>query len=179
MKKQLIGCLALTLSICFTSYVTAQMHEPTEEHQILKDDVGVWKAELSVWMAPGTEPMKSSGKETITMLGELWALSEFAGEFGGMPFGGRGTTGFDPAKRKYVGTWIDSMTPTISHMEGTYDAETKTMTMMTTVMGPDGQPSEGKNVAVRVDEDTRNFSMYVKTGDEWFKSVEIAYTREK
>ena len=45
-----------------------------------------------------------------------------------MAFEGRGQFGYDPAKKKYVGTWIDSMSPTLRVLEGTYDAKTKTLT---------------------------------------------------
>jgi hypothetical protein len=33
-----------------------------------------------------------------------------------------GSTGFDPMKGKYVGTWIDSMSPTMMVLEGDFDA---------------------------------------------------------
>ena len=52
------------------------------------------------------------------MTGGLWVLSKFEGDFGGMKFEGRGQFGYDPIKKKYVGTWIDSMSPTLSVLEG-------------------------------------------------------------
>ena len=35
-----------------------------------------------------------------------------------MEFHGQGQTGYDPNKKKYVGTWVDSISPTIMIMEG-------------------------------------------------------------
>ena len=49
------------------------------------------------------------GQHSVT--GGLWVASTFQGDFGGMTFEGRGQFGYDPAKKKYVGTWIDSMSP--------------------------------------------------------------------
>ena len=44
----------------------------------------------------------------------------------GAPFYGHGTSTWDPAKKKYVGTWTDSMSTGISLGESIYDAVTKT-----------------------------------------------------
>ena len=78
---------------------------------------------------PNAEPMVSKGTETNTVMpGGLWVLSKFEGDFGGMPFEGRGQFGYDVLKKKYVGTWIDSMTPSVCVLDGSYDAKTKTMT---------------------------------------------------
>ena len=56
------------------------------------------------------------------------------------PFVGHGTTGFDPATGKYVGTWIDSWSPTVMHLEGSCDASGKVLTMTGMAPGPDCKP---------------------------------------
>ena len=78
---------------------------------------------------PDAEPSVSKGTEVNEVLpGGLWLLSKFEGDFGGMKFSGRGQFGYDPVKKKYVGTWIDSTSTVLSVLEGEYDAKTKTMT---------------------------------------------------
>ncbi len=57
-------------------------------------------------------------------------------KFGDMDFHGQGQTGYDPAKKKYIGTWVDSMSPTIMMMEGDFDPRTKTLTMYSKGTGP-------------------------------------------
>ena len=52
------------------------------------------------------------------LAGGLWLISTFEGEFGGAKFEGRGQFGYDASKGKYVGTWIDSMSPNMSLLEG-------------------------------------------------------------
>ena len=104
------------------------MPTPGPEHEMLKKDVGTWDATVEMFMAPGAPPAVSKGTETVTMLGGFWQLTEFKSEMMGQPFEGRGATGYDPAKKKYVGTWVDSMTPGYYTVEGTYDPATKTLT---------------------------------------------------
>ena len=115
------------------------------------------------------------------MLGDLWVVSDFSGNFGGMPFSGRGQFGYDAQNKKYFGTWIDSMTPTATKMVGNWDAETKTMTYDTEGMGMDGNVAKGKNITVYESEDKRTMTMYmaVPGSDEMAKAMEIQYTRSK
>ena len=109
------------------------MPTPGPEHEMLKKDVGTWDATVEMFM-PGAPPSVSKGTEIVTMLGGFWQLSEFKSEMMGQPFEGRGTMGYDPAKKRYVGIWVDTMTPGFSTVEATYDPATKTMT------GHDGGP---------------------------------------
>ena len=57
--------------------------------------------------------------------GGLWIISDYVAELGSMKFEGHGIIGYNPEKKRYVGTWVDNMTPMISPMEGTYDVEKK------------------------------------------------------
>ena len=50
-------------------------------------------------------------------------------------FEGHGTETYDKGKKKYVGSWTDSMSTGLSTSEGTYDATSKTMTGW--MVGPD------------------------------------------
>jgi len=153
------------------------MPTPGPEHAMLKKDVGTWDATVETFMAPGTPPSVSKGTDTVTMLGGFWQLSEFKSEMMGQPFEGRGATGFDPAKKKYVGTWVDSMTPGYYTVEGAYDAATKTMTA--TMEGPDptGAVTKTKETTVWPDPDTRVFTMYAPDGKT--VSMRITYKRRK
>ncbi|MBL8901190.1 MAG: DUF1579 domain-containing protein [Planctomycetes bacterium] len=102
--------------------------EATAEHKMLLKAVGEWEGKIVAEM-PGAPAQDFPATETITAVGEFWVQSKFACNFMGMPFAGAGTTGYDVAKKKYVGTWIDSMTTELAVMEGTYDAEKKALVM--------------------------------------------------
>ena len=102
--------------------------KPGPEHAALKPQAGEWDATVESFMAPGQPPLLSKGTETGTMIGDFWLVSDFKSDMMGQPFTGHGTLGYDPAKKKYVSTWIDSMTPTLSLGESDYDAATHTFT---------------------------------------------------
>ena len=139
---------------------------------MLQKQVGTWETTMKV---AGTE---SKGIATYKMdLGGLWLVSTFEGQLMGAKFSGRGFDSYDPAKKKYVGVWIDSMSASPLTMEGNYDAAKKTMTMEGTAPGMDGKPTTYKAVSQMPDDDTINFSMYVGGGKE--PEFTILYKRKK
>lgn len=160
----------------------APIPKPTKEHDLLKKDLGTWDATIKSWMDPSkTEPEVSKGTETNTMLpGGLWMLSEFKGEFAGMPFHGRGQYSYDPGKKKYVGTWIDSMTTSPMLLEGTFDDASHSLTYNSDSVGPDGKPYKMKNVSTYRADGSRVVTMHMKseaTGPDFVKVMEITYTK--
>jgi hypothetical protein len=160
----------------------AYLGRPEPEHAVLKEDIGRWKAEMKVWMAPDAPPEMTTGTETNRLLGGLWLISDFRAEFAGEPYQGHGINGYDPVKKKYVGTWVDSMSKTMISMEGDYDAATKTMTML----GKSYDPAQQKLIDTKIgtstkDENTRTMAMYMLPagpGGEEIKAMEVTYTLE-
>jgi hypothetical protein len=156
--------------------------KPTKEHALFQKDLGTWDAAVKSWMAPNAEPVASKGTETNTLLpGGLWMLSEFKGSFGGMDFHGRGQSGFDPSKKKYVATWIDSFSTNVMTMEGSYDEATHTITMTGDALDMTGKPAKMKNVTNYKPDGTRAMTMFMKseaTGPDFVKVMEINYTKK-
>lgn len=172
-----LALLAMTpLAMAAENFMT-----PTKHHNEMARDVGVWDAEVSMWMEPESEPVKSKAVETNKMLGKMWLLSEFEGSFGGEKFSGRGAFGYDPIKKKYVGGWIDTMSPFMMKMEGDYDVETHTLTMLGE--GTDcmtGKACKSKIITRYESEDSKTFEMHGQGEDgKWFKTMEAKYTRRK
>lgn len=100
------------------------MHvEPSNEHAWLAKLAGEWEFEHEC-AEPGKPPVKLRGRERVTMLGDLWMIAEGEGE---MPGGGVSrsimTIGFDPAKGKFVGSFIASVMTNLWPYEGSLDAE--------------------------------------------------------
>jgi Protein of unknown function (DUF1579) len=155
------------------------MPKPGPEHQILKEDEGTWAATVEVFM-PGAPAMTSKGMETNRIgCGGLCLISDFKSDMMGMPFEGHGTTVYDPAKKKYVGSWSDSMSAGMMLGESTYDAATKTVTGW--MEGPDmtGKVTRSKSV-VEYKDGTRVMSMYT-TGPDGKEglTMRITYARQK
>lgn len=186
-----VGRLAsVALVLALASRARAQeggppVPRPTAEHKVLTADAGAWDAEIKSYMeGPDAEPMVSRGTEVNTVMsGGLWLLSEFKGDFGGMPFEGRGQFGYDPIKKKYVGTWIDSMSPNLSVLEGHYDPKTRTMTYEGEGVDPATKSKyTQKMVTTSKDDNTRVFTLLMKsaeTGGQEVKFMEVTYTRKK
>jgi Protein of unknown function (DUF1579) len=176
--------LSVAAWILAASAVAQEPPKPTEEHKILAADEGTWDATVKSYVnGPTAEPSVSKGTEVNeVMVGGLWVLSRFDGEVGGTKFQGRGQFGFDPLKKKYVGTWVDSMTATISLLEGSYDAKTRTMTYVGDGVDPSTKMKYTQRMVTTMKADgTRAFTLYMKfegRGDE-MKLMEVAYTKRK
>jgi hypothetical protein len=113
--------------------------EPQKEHDWLQKLVGEWTYESDEPTKPGQPPAKCTGTESVRSLGGFWVLAEGQG---GMPGGGAATMvltlGYDPQKKRYVGTWIGSMMSHLWVYEGAVDVTGNTLTLH----------AEGPNMAV-------------------------------
>ena len=102
---------------------------PEKEHEWLKQLVGEWDTEAEATMGPGQPPMKCKGTESTRAVGGFWVISENKGTVMDQPMTGIMTLGYDPQKKKYVGTWVDSMINHLWRYEGTLDASGKILTL--------------------------------------------------
>jgi hypothetical protein len=157
------------------------MPKPGPEHAVLKMDVGTWDAAIEITPGPGAPAVKSKGVEVNTLgCGGLCLISDFKADMMGSPFQGHGVATWDPAKKKYVGSWTDSMSRGIAIGESTYDAAAKKMTG--TMEGPDetGKLVKSRSVAVWTSPTTRVFTMYSPGPDgKEAETMKITYTRRK
>lgn len=176
--KVFVVVLSLVL---FAAVANAQI-QPTAEHELLKAMVGEWNAKMKLYHTPGAEPEVTECTETVELLpGGMWVTSRFEGKIMGMPFSGIGTSGYDPTEKKYIGTWVDSMSPYMQTIKGDYDAKTKTMTSISTSRNPlNGEEITYKEIGREIDDDTRTFEMHMPNEKgEYVKMMEIEYTRKK
>jgi hypothetical protein len=154
---------------------------PGEGHKALEPMVGSWNVETTSWQRPGAPPQTSTGTaESTWVLGGRFVREEVHGEFAGMKFDGLGFTGYDNYKKKYVGTWMDTMGTMMMTMEGTADPTGKLFTMTSTIDDVmTGKPVKVRSVTRVVDENRHVMEMFGPdpTGKE-FKSLEIVYTRK-
>ena len=118
--------LSLALAACKSepkkpAMTMADWMTPGEAHQQLVKGVGYWEGTLTMFGEHAT-PQPIHATETVEAVGPFWIQSRFTCDFMGQPYVGTGCVGYDPAKKKYVGTWIDSMSSYFSKMEGQKDA---------------------------------------------------------
>jgi len=178
--------LTLMVVVFATTFVAesanAQGFQAQEEHALLKKDVGVWDAKGKMWMPGVADPLEFEGVETNEMLGDLFTITDFRGDFGGMAFRGHGRVGFNPTSKKYESTWFDVTNPWGMTGEGTYDADSKTLTLMTTSKSATGEDKKGKSTLHYQDKNTRVMTAYSsdpEDGDKMVKEMEIIYTRKQ
>jgi hypothetical protein len=115
-------CLSLMAVLCVAIAAAQdppQPSTPQKEHEWLQQFVGEWEGDVG------------QAKSTARMLGGLWLVADVKASFGAMAMSAVHTVGYDPQKKKYVGTWIDSMTAYLWKYEGTVDATGKVLTLDT------------------------------------------------
>lgn len=156
-----------------------EIAKPQKEHLWLKQLAGDWTYDFEAQMPDGTT-MKTSGTESVRMIGELWAVAEGKGA---MPDGTPTTTvltvGYDADARKYVGTWFGSMMTRLWIYDCSMDASGKVLTM--SVEGPsmDGQgTSLYQDIIEITDKDHRTFRSRGQDKDgSWRDFMSMTYTR--
>ena len=157
--------------------------KPGPEHQVLKADEGTWDAVIEFVPGPGAPAMTSKGVETDRMsCGGLCLVTDFKGEMvPGTSFEGHGVSTWDPAKKKYVGSWTDSMSQGLAVSEGAWDPASKQMTGW--MEGPDmtGKVVKMKSVVeYRDNGNTRVMTMNGPGPDgKEVQMMKITYTRRK
>lgn len=121
--------LSITPAIARAQQGPPPAPKPGPEHEILKMDAGTWDAVVEFVPGPGAPLEKSKGVEVNTIgCGGLCLISDFKGEAMGSPFHGHGITTWDAVKKKYVGSWTDSMSQGLLIGEMAYDAAKKQAT---------------------------------------------------
>jgi hypothetical protein len=147
--------------------------EPQKEHQWLQKLVGEWTCEGEATMEPGKPPAQWKAFESVRSL---------AGE---MPGGGASTTlmtlGYDPQKKRYVGTFIGSMMTNLWVYDGALDAAGRVLTLDTE--GPDftaeGKMTKYKDMIEFKSDDHRVLTSNMLGDDGKWHGVMTAHYRRK
>jgi hypothetical protein len=153
---------------------------PGEPHKQLASLAGSWTTTTKEWMEPGKPPLESTGSVEMKMLlGGRFLQQDFNGDMMGQPYSGIGITAYDNLGKRYVSTWIDTMSTGIFTMEGTASADGKTITLRGQHDEPGGGRMAHRAVWKIVDSNTQTFDMYGthRHGKE-MKMMEITYTRK-
>ena len=156
--------------------------QPGPEQEIFKSDAGTWDAVVEMSPGPGMPAMTSSGVETSTVgCGGLCLITDFKGELmPGVTFAGHGLTAYDSNKKKYVGSWSDSMSSGIQTSESTMDPSTKTLTGWMEGTDMNGAPMKSKMTSTYPDADHRVMTAFATGPDgKEFQTMKITYTRRK
>jgi hypothetical protein len=189
MRKVLTGSfLAVAVGLAVRA---AQDHpplpKPVKEHDWLRQLEGSWEGEFHMLVDPANPqktletPRKSKMTETTRMVGGFWAVPVIKSEMFGQPFEALGQIGYDAAKGKYVGTWIDSMMPFLWSYEGSVDASGRILTLEAT--GPScedpNRMAKYRDVHEIVDKNTRRMSSSFEKDGKWIPIMKAELKRTK
>ena len=157
--------------------------EVQKQHRWLSQLVGEWTYEHNTPPAPGEEPHKFTGTERVRMLGDVWVILE--GE-GNMPDGSLArsviTLGYDPQKKRFVGTFIGSTMTNLWVYEGELDEAERILTLDTE--GPHfttpGATTMYKDVIEIISNDERTLTSRALNDDgTWQEFMRATYRRTR
>lgn len=155
---------------------------PGPEHEMLATMAGEWSAETKCHMSgPDAPPTVSKGTTKAKMiLGGRYLQEEFSGEMMGKKFEGISLTGYDKFNKKFVNIWIDNMSTGVFSSEGTYDKESKVLTMTGKMDDPmTGEKGKQMRLLTRVISPEKHiFEMHDVSLGEKSKVMEITYQRK-
>ena len=119
------------------------MHpELLPEHQWLLKLVGEWAFESECQMGPDQPVMKNTGTEVVRSVGGLWTQGEMTSASPtGENWSSVMTLGYDPQKKRFVGTFIASVMSYLWLYDGGLDATGKILIL--DAEGPGMTPDAG------------------------------------
>lgn len=144
-----------------------QVPEPGPEHRWLERMVGEWTCESECSMGPDQPPMTTRGTEVVRSLGGLWMVNEMEMPGpDGAPMHSVMTLGFDPAKGRFVGSFIASCMTHMWPYNGTLDASGKVLTLDSEGPAFSGEGmSKYQDIVELLDDDTRELRSQVRNAD--------------
>ena len=150
-----------------------------KEHRWLQKLVGEWTSETGL----GETGKKSTGTESVRSLGGLWVLAEGQGEMpDGTPAISLMTLGYDPAKKRFVGTWIGSMMTHLWVYDGELDEAERVLTLNSEgpSMSGDGTMARYQDLIEFKSADHRTLTARVHGADgSWQQFMSVEYRRRR
>lgn len=152
--------------------------EAAEHHRWLQQLCGNWTFEGECFTPEGSS--KQKGTQTISKFGDLWIQAESETEVDGDTMKSIITLGYDPAKSKFVGSFIATVMTSFWVYEGELDAAKKLLPLK--CKGPrfDGKPglSDYEDVIDIVSPNEYYLRGRIKQDDgTWVEFMKTRYTR--
>ncbi len=160
--------------------------QPTPQHQWLQKLIGNWSFEGTPGLeCPGPAGSEhATARESVRALGDLWIVAELKGKMPGCDIDMTciTTLGFDPAKGKFVGSWIGTPMAMMFVYEGELSADGSTLSLACTGPAFD-DPTKTANYRDNiqfVSADERNFFSEVQQQDgSWKRFMQGVHRRIK
>ncbi len=183
-----LALLAVTIALSSTAIRAAdppmppETPKPEKEHEWLKQFKGEWTSTVEIFAMPGQPAFPATGSETVKSLGDFWIISESKMVMGEMKMDSMFTVGYDTEKKKFVGTWHDSLSTYMWKYEGTLNKEGTALTLDTEGPCPcmGGKHTKFKEVTEFKNKDHKVFtSSYLDEKGKWVLMVKMDSKRKK
>jgi hypothetical protein len=139
-----------------TQQTPPEAAQPQNEHRWLQRLVGEWTIESEASMAPDQPAMKTTGTETVRALGDLWIVGEGTSQMpDGATYNSILTLGYDPDKKRFVGTWIGSVMTYLWLYDGKLEGNTLTLDCEGPSMAGDGSMAKYQDIIEMASDDHR------------------------
>jgi hypothetical protein len=151
---------------------------PTDEHEWLAQMVGEWTYRSEGTMPDGTTHV-TEGRESVRRFGDYWVIAD--GEWKD-PAGGIDrsitTLGFDPAKGRFVGSFIGTMMTHFWLYDGELDEGRTTLSLPSDgpAMDGSGGTQHYKDV-IELKDGERTMTAWMQTDGEWKQFMRMKYTK--
>jgi hypothetical protein len=161
--------------------VYRKLGTPSAPHKMLAKLTGTWTTKTKAWMEPGKSPMEGTGTcEQKMILDGRYLQQEYTGEMMGRPFTGINLLGFNNHTKKYVSTWIDSMSTVIYYFEGTASEDGRTITQKCGYNDPVRGPMLWRSVTRIVNDNAVEYEMYLAPkGGKEERMMEMTVSRRR
>ncbi len=159
----------------------AKLAAPGEPHEELARFDGEWDVVSKFWMAPGQEPMASTGASKNKMiLGGRYSLQKYESTFMGKPFNGLGITGYDNVTKEYQSVWMDDMSTAIMFGTGKELEDGSVEIVMKYTDPMDGKDKAMRSVSRWLEDGSTVFEMFGPGPDgKEYKTMEMVYSQKK
>lgn len=152
--------------------------KPGDMHRWLAASEGTWDVTAKHYDMKGAVT-ESKGSATIKMiLGGRWQEQTYSGSYKGKPFDGFGLTGYDNAKKEFVGYWFDSMGTSAGVSTGQASEDRKTLTMAGSWEMPGMKMTYRTTLTVKSEKEMVFSVSGSMGGGKEFPMMELAYTRK-
>jgi hypothetical protein len=148
------------------------------EHEEFKKVVGEWTVDAKYYWENPEEPKQTQAASTFKLILDGRFLQQsFHDTIDGNKYEGMGVSGYDKARKKFVGIWVDNMATGMMYMEGEKDEDGNVVDYgeSTTPMGK----TKVKMVTTPLRDNKFTFTMYMVLPDGTeTKGMELTYSRK-
>jgi hypothetical protein len=159
--------------------VQTMPQETLPEHRWLQKLVGEWTVESDCETAPGQPWVKETGTEVVRAFGDFWTVAEGVGGTADNGWKSMTTLGYNPDRKRFVGTFIATMMTHLWVYDGALDTAGKVLTL--DAEGPnftDGKMAKYQDIIEFVSDDHRTLASRILREDgQWHSFMKAHYRR--